>query len=411
MQPCGASLASLAVWLHPMKWASAASDDDNLATAVRRAASLVREQLDGCQPDLVVAFVSVQHAADFERLPALVAAELPGALLLGCSAGGVIGGGHEIEERPGLSLTAAFLPGVTVAPLRLLDEDLPSASAAADAWHAQLGVDPGSAPHFLLLPDPFSFDAERLVRGIDAAYPGSTTVGGIASGGRTPGSSALFLGDRVEHSGLVGVTLSGNLAVDTIVAQGCRPIGEPMFVTASERNLIRALDGRPPLDVLQDLHDRLEPSDRQLARHSLFLGIVMKEDRQDYRQGDFLIRNLLGIDSASGALAIGALVEANAVVQFHLRDAGTSAHDLESLLDRHHQRDPSAPRGALLFSCLGRGQFLYGRADHDTELFRRLIGDVPLGGFFCNGEIGPVHGSTFLHGYTSAFALFRSRDS
>ena len=393
-----------------MKWASAASDDANLELAVLRAASQVQARLEGCQPDLLIAFVSAEHAADLERLPALLANEFPNALLLGCSAGGVIGGGREIEQRPGVALTAAFLPGVTVTPLRLDDQTMPAAADAA-AWRAAVGVEPAANPHFVLLPDPFSVDAQRLLRGLDGAFPGSTTVGGIASGGRQPGSTALFLGRQVVHDGLVGVALSGNLAVETIVAQGCRPIGEPMFVTAAERNLIRALDGRPPLEVLEELHDRLEPRDRQLARHSLFLGIVMKEDRQDYRQGDFLIRNLLGVDSASGALAIGALVEANAVVQFHLRDAATSAADLTALLDRHQQRAPVPPRGALLFSCLGRGQFLYGRADHDTDLFRQYIGDVPLGGFFCNGEIGPVHGTTFLHGYTSAFALFRSRDS
>jgi small ligand-binding sensory domain FIST len=394
-----------------MKWASAASDDGDLRQAITRAASGLRAQLGGCQPDLLVAFVSPHHAEAFDRVPALLADAVPGALLLGCSGGGVIGGGHEIEQRPGLSLTAAFLPGVTITPLRLANDALPNAAAEPGAWSRYLGVDPASAPHFVLLPDPFSFDAEGLIRGIDGAYPGRTIVGGIASGGRESGSNALFLGEHVQRDGAVGVALSGNLAVDTIVAQGCRPIGDPMFVTACERNVIRALDGRPPLTVLEELHDRLEPRDRQLARHSLFLGIVMKEDREQYRQGDFLIRNLLGIDQSSGALAIGALVDPNAVVQFHLRDADTSSQDLEALLKRHREAEGASPPGALLFSCLGRGQFLYGRADHDTDLFRRYMGDVPLGGFFCNGEIGPVHGSTFLHGYTSSFALFRSRDS
>ena len=392
-----------------MKWASAASDDGDLRQAITRAASGLRAQLGGCQPDLLVAFVSPHHAEAFDRVPALLADAVPGALLLGCSGGGVIGGGHEIEQRPGLSLTAAFLPGVTITPLRLANDALPNAAAEPGAWTRYLGVDPASAPHFVLLPDPFSFDAEGLVRGIDGAYPGRTTVGGIASGGRESGSNVLFLGEHAQREGAVGVALSGNLALDTIVAQGCRPIGDPMFVTACERNVIRALDGRPPLTVLEELHDRLEPRDRQLARHSLFLGIVMKEDREQYRQGDFLIRNLLGIDQSSGALAIGALVDPNAVVQFHLRDADTSSQDLEALLKRHREAEGASPPGALLFSCLGRGQFLYGRADHDTDLFRRYMGDVPLGGFFCNGEIGPVHGSTFLHGYTSAFGLFRSR--
>ena len=135
-----------------------------------------------------------------------------------------------------------------------------------------------------------------LIAGLDRAYPGAPKFGGLASGGRGPGENRLLLGREMHRTGVAGVAFSGNVAVETVVAQGCRPIGEPMFVTACDRNVIRALDGQPPLAVLRELHDKLQPRDRQLARHSLFLGIVMKEDRQQYGQGDFLIRNLIGID-------------------------------------------------------------------------------------------------------------------
>jgi len=392
-----------------MQWASAAADDAELEQALARAAAGVRAQLGACPAELIVAFVSPHHAAGAARVPELIARALGDGVLLGCSAGGVIGGGREIEQRPGVALSAAFLPGVSVQPLRLAAQALPDAGADAAAWRASLGVT-ADQPQFVLLPDPFSCDVEALIRGLDRAYPGATIIGGLASGGRQPGDNALWLGDGVHRDGLVGVALSGNVVVDTVVAQGCRPIGDPMFVTACERNVIRQLDGTAALEVLQELHERLDARDRQLARHSLFLGVVMKEDRVEYRQGDFLIRNLVGIDPQSGALAIGALVDPTAVVQFHLRDAETSAQDLDAMLTRYRQRDLPPPRGALLFSCLGRGQFLYGHADHDTDAFRRQIGDLPLGGFFCNGEIGPVHGQTFLHGYTSAFALFRGRE-
>ena len=393
-----------------MKWASSASDDTGLEAAIARAAADVRAQLAGAVPDLAVVFVSPHHAASFARVPALVADELGAGLLLGCSAGGVIGGGREIEQRAGVSLTAAVLPGVSVRPFHLETSALPSPAADAARWRPLLGIDAGEAPHVVVLPDPFTFDAEGLVRGLDLAYPLGSTIGGIASGGRQQGENALFLGDRIHRSGAVGVALGGDIAVDTIVAQGCRPIGEPMFVTSCERNITRGLDGRPPLEVLRDLHEQLDERDRELARHSLFLGIVMKEDRQEYGQGDFLIRNLLGIDPDSGALAVNALLDENAVVQFHLRDARTSARDLDEML-RSYQRAEATPPpcGALLFSCLGRGQYLYGAPDHDTHAFRDRLGDIPLGGFFCNGEIGPVHGATFLHGYTSAFGLFRPR--
>jgi small ligand-binding sensory domain FIST len=172
------------------------------------------------------------------------------------------------------------------------------------------------------------------------------------------------------------------------------------------------LDGQRPLAILQELFAGLSEKDRRIFRHSLFLGVVMDPRRQSYGPGDFLIRNILAADEESGCLAVGALIRENAVVQFHLRDADTSAEDLDSLLARHvRERGESEirPAGALLFSCLGRGSHLYGRADHDTQAFRRRVGEVPLGGFFCNGEIGPVQGRTYLHGYTSAFGLFHAR--
>lgn len=393
-----------------MRWASTVSDDTGLEPAIARAASVIRNELGGARPDLVVAFVSAHHAAGFDRVPRLIAAALGPTMLLGCSAGGVIGGGREIEQRPGLSLTAAILPGVRLHPFELDTERLPEPAADPARWQALLGVDPGNTPQFVLLPDPFSFDVESLLRGLDAAYPSSRTIGGIASGGRQPGENALYLGARAVRRGAVGIALSGAITMDTVVAQGCRPIGDPMFVTSCSGNIVRALDGQPPLALLRALHEQLDERDRQLARHSLLLGIVMRGDRHEYGHGDYLIRNLIGIDPESGALAVAALLDENAVVQFHLRDGRASAHDLDVMLRTYAGTlGPPAPSGALLFSCLGRGEFLYGKPDHDSGLFHSHLGAVPLGGFFCNGEIGPVQGTTFLHGYTSAFGIFRPR--
>ena len=379
-----------------MRWTSTVSDEPVLELAVRAGAAALRAQLADTQPDLLIVFASAHHAAQFDRIPTLIAAAFESALLVGCSAGGVIGGGHELEQRPGVSLTAAVLPGVEVAP-----------------FHVEHGGQHAHLPqqsHFILLADPFSFDAEAFLRGLDRTHPSSRKIGGLASGGQQPGANALFLGRDVYRAGLVGVALGGNIEMDTIVAQGCRPIGQPMFITKCHDNLLWELDGVSAVTVLQDLYDQLDPGDQELARHSLFLGIVMSENQQQYRQGDFLIRNIVGMDATRGVLGVGALLRENSVVQFHLRDAKTSAEDLEQLLARY-EHDAMQPCGALLFSCLGRGVHLYGQPDHDTDAFRRHLGDVPLGGFFCNGEIGPVHGTTFLHGYTSSFGIFRRRSS
>ena len=384
-----------------MRWASAVSAHADLDAAATEVAARIEHASVGGTPDLLIAFVSSHHAGGYATLPALLRRRLPARLLLGCSAGGVIGGGHEVEQAPGLSVTAAWLPGVELTPFRLESGDPLDLRPLAPG-------DPALAPCFLVLADPFSFDPEPLVRALDRAFDGSRTIGGLASGSRQPGENALYLGDAVHRDGLVGIALRGNVAMDTIVAQGCRPIGEPMFVTRGERNLLQELDGHRAGAVLQRLYEQSDARDQELFRGSLFVGIVMRERQQEYRQGDFLIRNVLGLEPKSGALAIGALMREGMVVQFHLRDAATSAADLDELLGQHRAAAP-APSGSLLFSCLGRGVHLYGRPDHDTDLFRRHLGDVPLGGFFCNGEIGPVQGTTFLHGYTSAFGLFRPR--
>ena len=220
----------------------------------------------------------------------------------------------------------------------------------------------------------------------------------------------MFLGEETYHSGAVGLALHGNITVDTVVAQGCRPIGHLMRITESRRNLLMSLDNKSPLAVLRELFEQSDERDRGLMRNSLFLGVVMDEFLDTPKQGDFLIRNVVGMDERSGNLAIGELLKEGQVVQFHLRDADTSTDDLTSVLDRYAADNrENQIQGALLFSCLGRGQYLYGRANHDTGIFQDKLGQVPLGGFFCNGEIGPVSGTTFLHGYTSSFGLFRAK--
>jgi small ligand-binding sensory domain FIST len=395
-----------------MQWASALSQQTSLRLALEECASSIRENMGDTAPDLVVAFASSEYASDYAELPAMVA-ELLGhqALLLGCSGGGIIGGGTEIEQEPAVSLTAASLPGVNIHPIRLDGDALPDLDAAPDNWHEALGVDPAEEPQFVLLVDPTSFPAQNLLLGMDYAFPSAAKIGGLASAAQGARQNALFLGQDYHDSGAVGVALSGNIVVETVVAQGCRPIGAPMHITKSDRNFLVELDGQQPLTVLRSLFQQADQRDRDLMQHSLFLGVVMDALIDEPQQGDFLIRNVMGMDQRSGVLAIGEMLKEGQLVQFHLRDADTSAEDLTAVLERYATDNRENPaHGALLFSCLGRGKYLYGKSNHDTEVFHDKVGEaVPLGGFFCNGEIGPVSGTTFLHGYTSSFGIFRPR--
>tara|TARA_B100000315_G_scaffold40358_1_gene35213 strand:+ start:1316 stop:2500 length:1185 start_codon:yes stop_codon:yes gene_type:complete len=393
-----------------MKWASAVSEQADLTRAVEECAAGVRSRLGDPAPDLAVTFVSSHYERDYDDVARLVEEKLATAMVFGCSSGGVIGGGQEVEHRPAVSITAAVLPGVEIVDFCLDQESLPDLDAGPGAWEALVHVSLGQDPQFVMLADPLSFPVQDLLMGLDFAFSRSVKIGGLASSADQMGRNALFLNGRVYRSGAVGLALHGNITVDTVVAQGCRPIGQPMRVSKSRRNVLIGLEGQPPLTVMKKLFEQVNRRDRELMRHSLFLGVVMDELIEAPEQGDFLIRNVVGIDSRTGTLAIGELLKEGQLVQFHLRDAETSAEDLTAVLERYAlDNRENQVDGALLFSCLGRGQYLYGRPNHDSDIFRQKLGPVPLGGFFCNGEIGPVSGTTFLHGYTSSFAMFRPK--
>lgn len=387
-----------------MKWTSTIATEAGLPAAVEQAAEQVFRGLDHQEPDLLLVFVSEEHRAGFAALPGLLRNEFESACIVGCSAASVIGDGTEIEDRPGLSLTAAVLPDVTLSCAHLDTEQVPPVFAERRFWEEALKVTAQDEPAFLLLADPFSFDAGFL-QGLDRSFPGSAKIGGLASGGSHPGSTALFINDKLYHAGTLALALTGDIEMHTALAQGSRPIGEPLFVTSAHDNLIRELDGRAPRDVLGDIFERLQGPDRELFGEALFLGIAMTPGQRTYRPGDFLVRSVLGLDPQSGALWVGGRVTPNSVVQLHVRDALSASQDVDQVLRQHRQAlGLSTPSGALLFSCLSRGAAFYGRPDHDSDAFRRVVADVPLGGFFCNGEIGQIGGHTHLHGHTSAFA-------
>ena len=395
-----------------MKWSSAISEEYTLAGAFDECARKLEDALGGLTPHLVAAFASPHYAHDYEMLTALASERFGDALLVGCSGGGVIGAATEVENRPGLALTAAHLPNVRLTPFHIQYGALPDGDAPPDEWGALVGTPAGSDVDFLILADPFSMQGEQLLMGLDYAFPRSAKIGGLASGAHHQGGNALYLGAETYSEGVVGVAFEGDVQIDTVVAQGCRPIGEPMHITASRRNILLEVDERTPFEVLKEIFMTLSERDRELAQHSLFLGVVMDELNDDPRLGDFLIRNIVGVDAQRGALAVGEMLKEGQTVQFHLRDAETSSQDLSAMLEQYVSDLPEGGQseaGALLFQCLGRGSYLYGRPDHDTSMFTDMVGAVPLTGFFCNGEIGQVGDATFLHGYTSSFGIFRPK--
>ncbi|MBV9389733.1 MAG: FIST C-terminal domain-containing protein [Chroococcidiopsidaceae cyanobacterium CP_BM_ER_R8_30] len=397
-----------------MRWTNALSTRPSLESAITEVVERALDSL-GCKADLGLVFISSAFTSEYSRLLPLLQERLSVPALIGCSGGGIIGMNpqgqtQEIEESPALSLSLAHLPKVDVEAFHLAPATLPDLDSPPDAWVELTNISPSKTPQFILLSDPFTEGVNDLLQGLDFAYPQSVKVGGQASGSSAmSGKIGLFCNNQMYREGTVGVALSGNVVMETIVAQGCRPIGKPYTVSKGERNILLELEDLPPLFVLQNLIEGLSEQDRQLAQRALFVGIARDEFKQDLEQGDFLIRTLLGVDPQAGAIAIGARIRPGQRVQFHLRDAQTSREDLEWLLQCYQQqtKENQEPAGALMFSCLGRGEGLYGKPNFDSQLFSHYLSDIPIGGFFCNGEIGPVGGSTFLHGFTSVFGICR----
>ncbi|NEQ25799.1 MAG: hypothetical protein F6K28_43440 [Microcoleus sp. SIO2G3] len=413
-----------------MKWVSAISTRPSLEAAIADVVEQAQGRLQDTA-DLAIVFISSAFTSEFSRLMPLLQEKLSVPALIGCSGGGVIGVDpaaqvQEIEGAAALSLTLAKLPGVKVQAFHIGSDDLPDLDSPPDRWVELFQVDPQDHPQFILLADPVSAGVNSVLQGLDYAYPDAVKIGGLASVGNVAPHSSLFWNYQLVREGVVGVALSGNVVLEAIVAQGCRPIGQPYRVVEAERNILMQLEeqadadvvpverfasartvSRTPLDVLQALFQDLSEADRVLAQHSLFVGIVSDEFKLRPEQGDFLVRNLLGVDPKTGAIAVGDRIRPGQRIQFHLRDAETSGDDLELLLARHHRQMESEAIGALLFSCLGRGEGLYGQPNYDSKLFDRYFTKVPVSGFFCNGEIGPVGNTTFLHGYTSVFGIVR----
>ena len=409
-----------------MQWVNVLSTESSLEAAIAE----VVEQAEGslsAPADLALVFISSAFSSEYSRLMPLLKKRLSSQpVIIGCGGGGVVGmvaeeGTQEIEHYPALSLSLAHLPNVDIAAFHLEPHQFPDLDSPPDAWVNLIGVPPAQQPNFILLADPFSAKITDLLQGLDFAYPGSVKVGGLTNGGMNT-YTGLFCNYQLYREGTVGLALSGQLVMEAIVAQGCRPIGQTYRVTEGERNILLGLaaqigeelsqvgaKSRLPLEVLQELIQNLSDEDRHLAQDSLFVGVAQTEFKTQLEPGDFLIRNLVGVDPRAGAIAIGDRVRPGQRIQFHLRDAKTSAEDLRVLLERYQKQSQTSTSaiGALMFSCMGRGEGLYGKPNFDSTLFQHYVGEIPLSGFFCNGEIGPVGGTTFLHGYTSVFGICR----
>ncbi len=340
------------------------------------------------------------HMADFLELIQLHA---HAPVLVGCSGVGLIGTGEEVERTSGFSLLLLHLPETSVrtVPIPLVREE---SDVTPERMRELAGPDAEKCSAWIVFANPLTLAVEPWLDAWNAAFPGVPALGGLASGGRREDTLFVFH-ERELIEGGVALGFEGGVSVRTLVSQGCRPVGEPLTITGAEGQLVISLGSRPAFEVLDATFGSLSAADKAIAKNNLFVGLAMSEYLEEFKTGDFLIRYLHSGDPQSGVLAVEAKPRVGQTLQFQLRDRASADAELRHLLEEV-RKDGLNPFASLLFCCNGRGRHLFGVPNHDAGMVRELLGPHPSSGFFCNGEIGPVGGRNYVHGFTASMALF-----
>ncbi len=392
------------------RFASALSTRSVHRDAFREVTEKVEQGLDGARPDLVAAFVSHHHGDAIEDLGPRLAEALEADVLIGCTGESIVSATREIESSPALSVWAAALPDTEVRPFVV---SAALEGEAAIRFEGMPRVKDSRRASILLLADPYTFPVAEFLEILNDKLPGVPAMGGMASGGSGPGQNLLFHRGGLVEGGAIGAVLEGAVEIQPVVSQGCRPVGKPFVITSCRDNFILKLAGRPALEVLVEVLKSLPPADQALLQRGPFLGLAVDPRKSTFERGDFLVRGILGLEKEQAAIAVAdGSVRNGMTVQFLVRDADSAGEDLVHLLRASKVEPGASPAsvGALVFSCNGRGSRMFDKPDHDIGCLNTSFGmPIPTAGFFAAGEVGPVGGRNYLHGFTASVALFRSR--
>lgn len=388
-----------------MECYSALSTKKHAEDAAEEVCERFDDQFD-TSPDLSMLFVSPHHIEELQYLVDEIGSVVDETSLIGTMGSKIVGTGREIEQEPAVCLWATTLPDANIRLAKVDYESTPEGGAFT-GWPKDLPFPWPSDTTLFTFGDPFTFPVNELLDRINEDHEGVSVMGGMASGGESPGENRLICRDEVFTDGAVVAHLTDvNSRITSVVSQGCKPIGDPFVVTKSRENAIFELGGEPAVVQLKHVFEDLPEETRQIARRGLHMGVVMDERQDSFQHGDFLIRNVLGIDQEHGALAIGGMVQTGQTVQFQVRAAESADENLRSQLQQVHEQAEQPIQGGLLFTCNGRGTHMFDESHHDARAIQDVFGNIPVGGYFCQGEIGPVAGKNFLHGFTASLALF-----
>ncbi len=370
--------------------------------AAERATVMAMGNAGIAKADLAIVFATLNYQTEYESLYQAVHSNANCDELIGCSGMSVLTSAGEFEEEP------------TLAVMVIRSDQLSAASFSARGTAAEVGeqiqknIQPGRDDDSLLVifPDVRAVNPAELVKHIGDDGTELPLVGAAVSGDATGAQMYHWRGEEATEGGLTGILLTGDFNTEIGVAQGCQPVGRPREVTRAEGRVIFELDGEPALENFKGTLQLLTQDDIRRSGGTVFVGIAMDPENRNPIRGDFLIRNLIGINEEHDALAVSEEVTEGQLVQFHLRNPNAAAEEIQVILTRLAEKTREHPPAfGLYFNCLGRGKGLYGVANHDIGVIQEKFPGLPVIGFFGNSEFAPIGGRNFAHAYTGVFVL------
>ncbi|HWI58838.1 MAG TPA: FIST N-terminal domain-containing protein, partial [Bacillota bacterium] len=302
-------------------------------TGLQQWAENLRQQLHAPQVSLGLVFMAPRFFPQAQQILEILRVHARIPLLAGCSSQSLIAENQEVEENAGLSLGLYALPGADLQAFHFTQEQVEEANGPG-YWRLETSIEPDQTNGWLVFIDPFHLDSEAWLKSWNEAYGPLPVLGGLASGEFTDQMTQVYLNGEVYEEGGVAISVGGKVKLVGVTSQGCKPIGETWTLTKVEQNIIHEIGNRPAYEVLAETFSQLSPDEQKKARGNLFIGLVMNEYLEEFHRGDFLIRNLLGADPRSGALAVGALPRLGQTVQFQRRSAVAATEDMDELLTR-----------------------------------------------------------------------------
>lgn len=367
----------------------------------------VESRLDGARPDLMFVFATHHFGGDLPRLSGELVAATDADNLIGCTGAWAAGEGREEEHSPAVAVMAAKLNGTRVT----VDHVAPPSEGGPETLDFE--VESPETSGVVVFGDPFTFPATAWLSAFHDVNPTVPLVGGLGGGGIAPGQNILFAGSDAKNSGAVVCTIEGATRLVPAVSQGCRPVGPPLVATKVEGNVVLEFRGQPAAKVMFEVLESLSEADRRLFQAGAFIGRAVDAAKSKFSSGDFLVRNVMGLDPQRHAVAIADDgLRTGTTLQLMVRDATSASEELDAMLEVAGLASAGEALGGLLFTCGGRGQGMFGRPHHDAAAIERSFGPgFPVAGFAAAGEIGPIGGRSFLHGFSASVALLAPRDA